>query len=59
MSHKQISSREEIEAFLHDLIRILNAPEFNIDSDLDVLQKEIRIPHRSVYNRQYPAGTRV
>lgn len=40
MSHKQISSREEIEAFLHDLIRILNAPEFNIDSDLDVLQKK-------------------
>lgn len=40
LSNKQISSREEIEAFLHDLIKILNAPEFDIDNDLDVLLKK-------------------
>lgn len=39
-SIKGISSKNEVEAFLHDLIRILNSPEFDIDNDLDVLPKK-------------------
>ena len=39
-SIKVISSKEEVEAFLHELIRILNSPEFDIDYDLDVLPKK-------------------
>ena len=39
-STKVISSKEEVEAFLHELISVLNSPNFNIDSDLDILPKK-------------------
>ena len=39
-STKVISSKEDVEAFLHDLISVLNSPDFNIDTDLDILPKK-------------------
>ena len=40
MSTKVISSKEEVEIFLHDLISVLNNPNFDIDKDLDILSKK-------------------
>ena len=39
-STKVISSKEDVEAFLHDLISVLNSPNFDIDTDLDILPKK-------------------
>lgn len=39
-STKVISSKEDVEAFLHDLIGVLSSAEFDIDSDLDILLKK-------------------
>lgn len=40
MSTKVISSKEEVESFLHELISVLNNPNFDIDKDLDILPKK-------------------
>lgn len=59
-STKVISSKEDVEAFLHDLISVLNSPNFDIDTDLDILPKEENgINYRSIYNSKYDAGTRL
>ncbi len=39
-STKIISSKEDVEAFLHDLISVLNRSDFDIDADLDILPKK-------------------
>lgn len=36
MSTKIISSKEDVESFLHDLISVLNNPNFDMDKDLDI-----------------------
>lgn len=40
MSTKVISSKEDVESFLHELISVLNNPNFDIDKDLDILPKK-------------------
>lgn len=39
-SIKVISSKEDVETFLRDLISVLSSPEFDIDRDLDILLKK-------------------
>lgn len=40
MSTKVISSKEEVETFLCELITVLTDPDFDIDNDLDILPKK-------------------
>jgi|LGOV01.1.fsa_nt_gb hypothetical protein len=40
MSTKLISSKKEVETFLHELISVLNDSNFDINKDLDILPKK-------------------